>query len=85
MVESIATSLGGLQKASQQAAKAANEIASFPAGLPTDIVDVSPEAASGSLEASIVSLKTAAIMYKANAKALEIAFETQKEAFEELI
>lgn len=85
MVDAIATSLGGLQKAGQQAAKAANEIASFPAGLPTDTVEISEAALSGSLEASVVALKTAALMYKANAKALEIAAEAQKEALEELI
>ncbi len=85
MVNPIATSLGGMQKAAQQAEKAATAIAAS-ASMPVDVVDIS-EAALGqaSLEQSVVALKTAALMYKANAQALSIMLETQKDAFEQLI
>jgi len=90
MIDSIATSLMGLQTANRQAVSAAENIvnpASY-AGDVSDVVDLSAaagEITSGSLEASVVALKSAAIAYKANAKALEAAFEMQKEAFETLV
>lgn len=85
MVNAIATSVAGMQKAADQVTKAANAIAAAPNALPQDIVDIGGEAVSGSLEASIVGLKVAANSYKANAQALTIALEAQKDAFDALI
>jgi propanediol dehydratase small subunit len=87
MVEGIANSLSGLQKASQQADTASRRIASYPSASTTqDVVDISDAAlAEGSLESSVVMLKTAALMYKANAQALAMQLEAQADAFEELI
>ena len=74
MVEGIAISVAGLQDASAKADKAARDIAKQ--GTVTSIEDVVDlgsgggsggfGVSSGSLESSIVALKTAALMYKAD-------------------
>lgn len=98
MIDAIATSLAGLQRAGTQAGQAATVIAnpaSYSSGV-TDIVDIASntgdatiqaagELASGSLEAGIVGLKIAANLYKANAEVLSSILEAQKEAFEALV
>lgn len=97
MVEGIAISVAGLQNASAKADKATRTLAdpaTYGGGV-EDVVDissgagaeaaVSANAAQGTLEASVVALKTAALMYKANAEALSIQLEAQKDAFEQLI
>lgn len=98
MVEGIAISVAGLQNASAKADKAARAIAdpaNYASGV-EDVVDigsgpdaqqaaVAAGASQGTLESSVVALKTAALLYKANAEALSIQLEAQKEAFEELI
>ena len=94
MVQGIATSLNGLQKATAQANAAAQAIASYPAQIanPQDSVDVSTGAsipaaslAQGSLETSVVVMKVAAQMYKANAEALNAQLEMQRDMLERLI
>lgn len=96
MVEGIAISVAGLQNASAKADKAARAIAGESAATnPQDIVDIGSgegaapsavaETAQGGLEVSLVALKTATLMYKANAEALSIQLEAQKDAFEQLI
>ena len=89
MIDAIATSLAGLQKASAQANTAAQNIAN-PATYSRgsqDIVDISAEGmlSSNSLEASVIGLKIAATSYKANGEALSSILEMQKEAFDQLV
>lgn len=98
MIDSIATSLAGMQAAGRQVNAAANTIAnpaSYGLGV-EDIVDIGQNTgaatlqaaetlASGSLEAAAVTMKVAATMYKANAEMLNSILTMQKEAFEELI
>ena len=97
MIDSIATSLAGLQTAAAQVNKAAAKIASPSSydGI-QDVVEISnatgeasgqvaANVAEGSLEASVVGLKVAANLYKANAAALDSILTAQKEAFEQLI
>ncbi len=83
-----------MQRASAQANSAAQAIASYPATIanPQDSVDVGTNAniataalAEGGLERAAVVMKTAALMYKANAEALSAQLEMQADAFEQLI
>lgn len=95
MIDSIATSLAGMQTASRQVNQAAAQIAN-PANYGVqDVVDIgnatgqaaiqaAESIASGSLESAVVTMKVAATMYKANAEMLNSMFEMQKEAFEQL-
>lgn len=94
MVEGIATSLSGLQKASNTVNSAAQAIASYPAAIanPQDSVDTgtgdsiaTAALAEGSLETAVVVMKIAAQMYKANAEALNAQLEMQSKLLEQLI
>jgi len=95
MIDSIATSLAGMQTASRQVNQAAEVIANPQSYGIQDVVDIGKSTgqatikaaetvASGSLESAAITMKVAATMYKANAEMLSSMFEMQKEAFEQL-
>lgn len=95
MIDAITTLTSGLQQSIARvntAAQAVTNPQNFGATPPVSSANASDFAsptnaalAGGTLEAAIVGLKFAANSYKANAEALSIILETQKEAFEKLV
>ncbi len=85
MLPAIQTSLSGLMRSSDQAAKAASNVvrATVPPPEPTPS-STPPSAPIPSVEQSMVDLTIASHGYKANAKALRIADETLGKFLDEM-